>query len=465
MFAHQIDGLATPDTLPTQEKPQSPETDVKWPYKVRHRKNGPVVAKIYRPCQGRDSYRVAWLAAGKRVMKSFPRFAGQDGAREFAENLAKDIAQGSQVAALTPAEARSAFAVRDALEAFRLETGRTISPIQAVTEYLGVIRKLGNRPLPEAVDGFLGTVATVKRVDLSAAVEDFVAAREGKTKSKEGKRAQLSSTYAYNTGLWLRNFAAEFPGQTLCDFTKELLDFYFANKKRTDLAPKSRNHIRNTLAIFFGWAVKHDYLPAKHRLLETPSMERETITGEETDFYRPAEFKALLEAADATLRPIIALQGLAGIRLQEAQRLTWSDVFGTAGHIAITATKSKTRSRRLVKMVPALAAWLRPYRGMAGPLWTQSRDTYHAQLAAIRESKKVPGRKNGLRHAFCSFHFALHGNENLTAQQAGNSPSVIHQAYKGLATKKEAKAWFNVRPAKTAASGKIITLPQKGVAA
>jgi hypothetical protein len=51
--------------------------------------------------------------------------------------------------------------------------------------------------------------------------------------------------------LWLRNFAAEFPGQALCDRAKEHLDLYFSNKKRTDLAPKSRNHIRATLAMFF----------------------------------------------------------------------------------------------------------------------------------------------------------------------------------------------------------------------
>ena len=43
----------------------------------------------------------------------------------------------------------------------------------------------------------------------------------------------------------------------------------------------------------------------------------------------------------------------------------------------------------------------------------------------------------------------MHGNENLTAQQAGNSPAMIHAHYKGLATKKEAEAWFAIKPAKT----------------
>ncbi|MEI6195149.1 MAG: hypothetical protein WCS42_12550, partial [Verrucomicrobiota bacterium] len=165
-------------------------------------------------------------------------------------------------------------------------------------------------------------------------------------------------------------------------------------------------------------------------------------------FYRLSELIDLLGAADDTMRPFIALQGLAGIRLQEAQRLTWQDVFGVDGHISISATKSKTRSRRLVEIGAALNNLLKPYRGRIGPLWTASRDTYHAKFVELRESKKIPARKNGLRHAFCTYHFALHGNENLTAAQAGNSPAVIHQAYKGLATKADAEKWFGVNPLK-----------------
>jgi integrase len=426
---------------------------MKWPYKVKHRKNGPILARIYKPkAPSKEKpnpypfYRVTWMMAGKRLSKTFRRFAGKGGAREFAEEQVKGLAQGSQVAALTPGEARSALAVRDALEAHRRETGVTLTPIQVVTECLAAMRLLGKRPLSEAVAGFLGTVATVKRVDLSVAVEEFAAAREIKTKTKDGRRAQLSSTYTYNTGLWLRNFAAEFPGHAVCDLAKEHLDLYFANKKRADLAPKSRNHIRSTLAMFFRWAIKNDYMALNHRLLEAAGMEHETVMGEDTDFFRPTELKTLLEAANDTIRPIIALCGLAGLRQQEALRLTWEDVFHVAGHVEITAAKSKTRSRRLVKMVPALAAWLRPFQDKQGPLWTMSRDTFHAQLADLRTPNNIPVRKNGLRHAYCTYHFALHSNENLTAAQAGNSPAMIHAHYKGLATKKEALAWFAVNP-------------------
>jgi hypothetical protein len=68
----------------------------------------------------------------------------------------------------------------------------------------------------------------------------------------------------------------------------------------------------------------------------------------------------------------------------------------------------------------------------------------------LRDSLKIPTRKNGLRHAFCTYHYALHANENLTAAQAGNSPAMIHAHYKGLATKVEAEKWFNVTPAVSA---------------
>ena len=54
----------------------------KWPKRVKHRNK--VLAKIYRPCAGRGSYRVAWAVAGKRMMKSFPTYSGKGGALEYA---------------------------------------------------------------------------------------------------------------------------------------------------------------------------------------------------------------------------------------------------------------------------------------------------------------------------------------------------------------------------------------------
>jgi integrase len=414
---------------------------VRFPVTIRHRTSK---AKIYAPAGKFAYYRVAYATAGKRRMQTFAAYSD---AKTAAERIVRELANGSQAAALSASQSRDALAAFERLDGYFKSKGKRVSLNTAVADYLDAVGRL-NVPLSAAVTGYLNTVATVKRVDLAAAVKEFVDGRETETKSVNGKRPEMSKSYFLNTKLWLGWFEKAFPATAVCDLTKEHLDLFMAG--RSHLAAKSKNHLRATVKMFLNWCIKKDYLPANHRLMDASGMKRQKADSGETDYFRPAELRAMLDAADNTMRPIIALQGLAGIRLQEAQRLTWQDVFGTAGHIAISATKSKTRSRRLVEICPALAAWLEPYRQHKGPLWTQSRDTYHATFVELRESHKIPARKNGLRHAFCTYHFALHDNENLTAAQAGNSPAVIHSAYKGLATKADAKKWFNVRPARTA---------------
>jgi len=104
-----------------------------------------------------------WEAGRKRMMKSLPWFAGRGGAREFAEKIVRELADGSQVPISTAAEARDALAMRDSRAAFKHETGRSISPIQVVTEYLAAMRKRGARPLSEAVAGYYSPTYSQER--------------------------------------------------------------------------------------------------------------------------------------------------------------------------------------------------------------------------------------------------------------------------------------------------------------
>ena len=147
---------------------------------------------------------------------------------------------------------------------------------------------------------------------------------------------------------------------------------------------------------------------------------------------------------------MVALAGLAGLRFKEITRLVWQDVLGRPDHIEVKAAKSKTRSRRLIPICPALAAWLEPYRGRTGLVWPKGYDMLHEDFGDLREELEIPDRRNGLRHSFISAHFAAHSDENLTAAQAGNSPEMVHKHYKGLLTRKEGEAWFAVAPAQAA---------------
>jgi integrase len=426
---------------------------VKFPKVIRHRK---AECKIYGKKPNYPFYRAAWYVNGQRRIKQFATYSK---AKSFADELVKDLAQGSQRTALTPAQAVDALAAIERLQGFCQRTGRNVSLLRAVSEFVEASSKANGRTLADMVEGYLSTVATVTRKDVAEAVEEFIQADEPRTKASEGRRAQLSSKYTYNRAIVLRRFAKALPGHAVCELSKDHVDVVLTSKTVAAFSAKSRNHHRAAIKQWLQWCVRKDYLPVTHRLLEADSMRREHADTGEIEFYTPREFRTLLETAEGPMRAMVAIGGLAGLRTAEILRLTWQDVFRVPGHIEITAGKSKTRQRRLVEVCPALAAWLEPFRSFTGKVCSITAASvdviWQQQFLKLCDDAKVSRKRNGLRHAFCSFHFAAHANENLTASQAGNSPAMIHAHYKGLATKAEAEKWFTVAPAM---AGNVISL-------
>jgi integrase len=440
-----------------------PDRRVKFPVTIRHRASK---AKIYAPAGKFKYYRVAVTVAGKREMRTFANYSD---AKAAAERIVKDIASGSQAASLTATQSRDALAAFERLQGFYQTTGRRVSLLSGISEFCEAAAKIQGRSMNEAIDGYLGTVASVKRKDIKEAVTEFLQTDVPRTKAAAGERAQLSAKYAYNRQLQLNRFANSFHNTAVCDLSKEHLDAFIGglakvnstsrNRFAADSA-KSRNHYRNSVRQFLQWAVRKDYLAQTHRLSEADAMRSEHANTADVQYYLPDEFSALLAIADETLRPMIAIGGLAGLRTQELLRLDWADVWRVEGHIEITAGKAKTRQRRVIEICPALSAWLKPCKKFtSGKLWKSHEVMFQqkfveacGQAILTNKGKKIPliRKPNGLRHAFCTFHFALHSNENLTAQQAGNSPAMIHGHYKGLVTKADAERWFNVVPTKVA---------------
>jgi integrase len=427
-------------TVTAQIEAAMKKPNVRFPKVIHFRR---VEATIYGKTKKYPFYRLAFYVAGRRVTRSFKSYGE---AKTEAEKKVREIADGSQAAALNGEQSRDALAALQRLDNFRQSTGRRFSVLAAVSEFVEALEKLKGRSLGEAVEGFLQTVAAVRRKDVAEAVEEFLEGRRHKAEAKAGKRAQLSASYETHVSSWLRGFASAFPATAVCDLTKDHLNLYI--KPLTDVGTKNRNDRRAAVKMFLSWATRQDYLPVNHRLFEANGMTRETVETTDTDFFRPAELQKLLDNAAADLRPVLAIAGLAGLRGEEIMRLDWADVWRVEGHIEITARQAKTRQRRLVEICPALAAWLQSCREMTGKIYPAGVHVFQRGFSELRDSLKITARKNGLRHAFCTYHFALHANENLTAQQAGNSPAMIHAHYKGLATKAEAEKWFRVAPDK-----------------
>jgi integrase len=416
---------------------------MKFPKHFKRR--GRLLATIYGKSRSYAHYRLCYYdATRKRHMRHYRTYSE---ALSEAEKLVKDLAKGSPAPALTRSEANDALIALGCLGDFYRITGRRIKLADAVGQFCDAASKLQGRSLGEAVDGFLCTAATVKRKDLSQATEEFLALDQGRTRSSNGQRPQLCAKYAYQKALLLRRFAETFKNMAILDLGKQHLDLFIG--ALDELSPKTRSHYRTAIGGFLRWCVRRDYLAPTHRLLEADSMRSEVANTAEVQFYSPGEFRKLVEAADECLRPLVAIGGLAGLRVAELLRLSWKDVWAVPGHVQVTASKSKTRQRRLVEVVPALSLWLEEFRSFKdGKLTELNDDGFQRRFTDLCERAGVSRKRNGLRHSYCSFHFALHANENLTAQQAGNSPAMIHAHYKGLATKSEAEKWFTVMPAK-----------------
>ena len=415
---------------------------MKFPQTIRHHK---AEATINGRTPSYPRYRLSYYVAGKRRQLTFATYAE---AKAEAERVVRELSKGSQATALNPSQSRDSLAAIQCLEGFRLATGRRVSLLGAVSEFVEAATKLQGQPLGDAVNRFLATVATVQRKDVLEAVEEFIAADEPRTRAVEGQRAQLSPKYAYNRAIQLRRFAGTFPNTAVCELAKTHIDAFMGSLGK--FSSKSRNHHRAAVRQFLQWAVRKDFLAGTHRLGEADAMRPEHANCAEVLFYTSKEFAQLLEAADESMRAVVAIGGLAGLRTAELLRLDWADVWRVPGHVEVTSSKAKTRQRRLVEVCPALASWLEPFRAFTtGKLYTLTELAFQRGFRELCELVKVKRKNNGLRHAYCSYHYALHSNENLTAKLAGNSPSMIHQHYKGTCTKDEGALWFAVTPEPT----------------
>jgi hypothetical protein len=174
-------------TLFAQNIARPADRRVKFPVTIRHRTS---TAKIYAPGGKFAYYRVAYTTAGKRKMQTFAVYSD---AKTAAEHIVREAASGSQAAALSAGQSRDALAALQRLESFRQSTGKRLSLLAVVSEHVGLLEKLSGHSPDEAVEGYLQTVVSVRRLDIAKAVEEFLAERQHKAVAKDGKRVEAAA--------------------------------------------------------------------------------------------------------------------------------------------------------------------------------------------------------------------------------------------------------------------------------
>ncbi len=383
--------------------------------------NGNQTVKLYQSVnRGKAMYQLAYYAAGRRVQKNF---ADKAEAKRVAKQILGGLTNDAEaVEAMATPELESLIAAR-----------RVLAPSYAlhvaVEEHAQAVSKLGKASLREAVEFFLRhNRADVPRLTLAEIAEQFAKSRE---------QSGLSAHYVSQCRKIVGDLAKAFPGKMLPDLKTTELDAWLGG---LPFAAKTKNGMRIILVACGNWAEGRSYLVRGGSPF--PAMVRYKETKSSVSIFTPENIAILLNNADVTLRPFLALGAFAGLRMAELQRLDWKEIDLDRGFITVDASKAKTRQRRLVPISDNLKLWLTPCKQASGSVCLHQRP----QIAAARLCEGFEWQENGLRHSFISYRLAILHDTARVALEAGNSPEVIFGHYRELVTPDAAAAWFALRP-------------------
>ena len=204
--------------------------------------------------------------------------------------------------------------------------------------------------------------------------------------------------------------------------------------------PATQRSYLTDLRTFFAWA------KGRYYVVSNPA---EAIPKPILDDVAPGiltvdQARALLEATrkhEPTLLAGVAIALFAGLRPAEIAQLEWSEVGKT--YIEVTAAKAKSRRRRLVKIEPALRAWLK----LGGVLPPRN---WKKRFAHVLEAAKITAwPHDAMRHSFASYHLAKGRSADRTAHELGHSSTqMLFAHYRELVTHAAGVAWFRTMPGK-----------------
>lgn len=294
------------------------------------------------------------------------------------------------------------------------------------------------------VDAATFLVTHLRQIDSSRKTADVIA------DFLEARRADgCSARYLKDLRVRLRKFGQSFGERTIAEIAPGDIDDWL---RSLGVAGATRNTFWLRLSVLFDYALKRRWCVENPLSLVSKAKVRETEIG----ILEPEQFAKLLEQASEETLPYWLLGGFAGLRSAELERLDWSDLHFDSGLVEVKAAKSKTGSKRFVKMEVALQAWLKPYqhrkKGRVVPRGLR------LKLEADRERAGIlDWPSNGLRHSYCSHHLAHFSDAAALALEMGHRDQrLIFDRYRQAVTPTTAARWWNIMPAQT--EPQIVTL-------
>jgi len=223
-----------------------------------------------------------------------------------------------------------------------------------------------------------------------------------------------------------------------------------SDKSAEGFSARSKKNYLITVRTFFNYAISRGFRSAENPAakIATPKIDWEApsiLTQEEA---RTLLTKAKTEQKGVLLASVV-LGLFAGIRSNEIMRLDWSAIDLDEGILTIGSQIAKKRRLRVLELMPNCVAWLRTIttrKGRVAPGRYTGRWAEFVKAAGFEDWGEK--RANAMRHSFGSYHYALHSDSAKTAAMLGHraNDQVLFDSYRSLARKKEADAYFGIRP-------------------
>jgi integrase len=259
------------------------------------------------------------------------------------------------------------------------------------------------------------------------------------------RRDGRSEVYLRDLRYRLSKFVQDFGVRPIAGITVDELDNWL---RALPYSPQSRTNYRTIIGLLFSYAESRGIIE-RNPILRTA---KPKLVDKPPEIFAVDELCALLETANRIhpdVLPMLAIGAFAGLRDAEIKRLEWSEVELARGHIEVKAAKAKSARRRLVPIQANLAAWLRPYTGLAGQVVP---DGARGKLDRVRKAADLARwPKNGLRHSFASYRLAaIHDAPRVASELGHTTPQLLYSTYRELVRPEEAERYWQIMPAAAA---------------
>lgn len=243
------------------------------------------------------------------------------------------------------------------------------------------------------------------------------------------------------------------------NITPETVDAYLAKR---GVSASTKDNDRRALSRFFSWCMER---PRRWIKTNPAKAEGRKRKGEQPEpvILSVEACQSLLKAAErhrkGRLAGYVAVCLFGGLRPFEAARLTWDKVNLKDRQIRLDGTLTKTKESRVVEICDTLHAWLERYKDKPFHPSNWRRDFDFIKAAAGYGNPKRLGGKFAdteltewvpdiMRHTAISHYFRKCESFGKTAEQFGNSESIIRRHYKGRVSTEDTTRFYALLPTK-----------------